>query len=300
MLKVEPWKKTPNGYETRANGQKVTLEKQGKDWVVLIGKTKYDLKAKKPQFGHAEGIIKHHFEKSAARIVFRYRLAKAVARSRPAFGVRTARGQLEDIFPTLWYENEKGDRWIPDFKKGFFMEPPEGFIYQWSRSPLSLHERCLKITQASEVEACPHPEDDIRKTYGWIDGIEGRECALCGGSQKRLGDTPWPDKWEAYGSKTIFHGEATYSADMAISLARPSPEELARIASRGLRAPVIFDLKDAIILAGSSCERCMNALAYRYGLDWGYARGSEEWERAGTSCFVCKKPETWEWLEKGQ
>ena len=44
----------------------------------------------------------------------------------------------------------------------------------------------------------------------------------------------------------------------------------------------------AVILVANSCERCMNALAYQYGLDWGYSIYSKEWHKAGTSCVHCR------------
>ena len=32
----------------------------------------------------------------------------------------------------------------------------------------------------------------------------------------------------------------------------------------------------------------MNVLADKYGLDWGYEEGSEEWKKTGTSCQFCE------------
>ena len=45
---------------------------------------------------------------------------------------------------------------------------------------------------------------------------------------------------------------------------------------------------DAVILSANSCERCMNVLAYQYGLDWGYPYLSEDWYKAGTACVFCR------------
>ena len=44
----------------------------------------------------------------------------------------------------------------------------------------------------------------------------------------------------------------------------------------------------AVILVANSCEKCMNALAYQYGLDWGYPLYSKDWHNCGTSCFHCR------------
>ena len=49
-----------------------------------------------------------------------------------------------------------------------------------------------------------------------------------------------------------------------------------------------YSLTEAIIIAATSCERCMNVLALKYGLNWGYEEGSEEWEKVGTSCQFCE------------
>lgn len=44
----------------------------------------------------------------------------------------------------------------------------------------------------------------------------------------------------------------------------------------------------SVILVANSCERCMNALAYEYGLSWGYPIYSKDWHKAGTSCIHCR------------
>jgi len=227
----------------------------------------------------------------AQRVSFQFRLAQAAKRD-----AKSPR------LPTLWYENKDGQRWVPDFDKEDGTNPPPGYHYQWSRNPLTLQDNCLKINTPEEVAACPHPEEDIRKTYGWIDGVEGRECARCKGSQTKNVSDPWPDKWDSSGSYNLMSGNSGYSADLVLALSRPSPAELLKAFERGyVGSPVVFELADAVILAASGCERCMNALAYRYGLDWGYARGSKDWDAAGTTCFICRRgPRIWEMLERGK
>ena len=49
-----------------------------------------------------------------------------------------------------------------------------------------------------------------------------------------------------------------------------------------------WTLGEAILIAANSCERCMNAMAYEYGLIWGYAIYSEEWHQTNTQCNFCK------------
>lgn len=48
-----------------------------------------------------------------------------------------------------------------------------------------------------------------------------------------------------------------------------------------------WDVADAIMVAGQSCERCLNVLCHRYNLKDGYPFGSEAYWRAGTSCRMC-------------
>ena len=49
-----------------------------------------------------------------------------------------------------------------------------------------------------------------------------------------------------------------------------------------------YTLEQAIWIYANSCERCMNALCYKYleGKD-GYEEYSEEWKKCGTSCDFC-------------
>jgi hypothetical protein len=45
---------------------------------------------------------------------------------------------------------------------------------------------------------------------------------------------------------------------------------------------------DAIIIASTACERCMNILAWQNGCSWGYPPTSESAAKAGTSCELCR------------
>lgn len=51
-----------------------------------------------------------------------------------------------------------------------------------------------------------------------------------------------------------------------------------------------FTLEQAIWVYANSCERCMNALEYKY-LDGksGYPEYSDEWKKCNTECDFCKK-----------
>ncbi len=48
-----------------------------------------------------------------------------------------------------------------------------------------------------------------------------------------------------------------------------------------------YKLGDAILLVAHFCERCLNVMCDAYKLGDGYAIGSEEEGKAGTSCDHC-------------
>jgi len=66
-----------------------------------------------------------------------------------------------------------------------------------------------------------------------------------------------------------------------------APESLVLALALGANNQKKYNLSDAIAIAGNCCEGCMNVLADRYGLDWGYKEGSEEHLRCGTRCNIC-------------
>ena len=185
------------------------------------------------------------------------------------------------MIPTLWYENKDGERWIPDYNADGPPDTnlPPGFIYQHSQFPTNLRESILYIVQKDEVEACEHSSENVQPTGGWIDGVEGRECKKCYGSQTKNVDDPWPEEWDAYGSRSVMSGNSGWSEDLALALvtAQSRPEGHPHLS-----------LGDAILVAAIACERCMNTLANQYGLDWGYEYMSDDWKKCGTSCQFCK------------
>ncbi len=195
--------------------------------------------------------------------------------------------------PILWWENEDGDRWVQSHGSE---APPPGYIYQWSRFPTQLREHCLRTVQQDEVDACPHPPELIKKDLGIIDSMEGRECMRCHGYQSKNKGDPWPDKWEAHGSREVMVGVSSWSDDLVIAMIRPNSEELTKAVERFGEEPRLLEMDDAILMAATSCERCLNGLRWRYGLDDGYPPYGTEWDKAGTSCFMCRETDVWDWL----
>lgn len=172
---------------------------------------------------------------------------------------------------TLWYENESGDKLVPDFKQGG-CGPPKGFIYQHSRFPTQLQHSVLRFVLREEVDACEHPPENVVKTYGWVDGVEGRECKKCHGTQvKKLAEC-WPMGWDACGAREMICGSQGWQESLALKLANSGE----------------YTLSESIIVTATCCERCMNALAHRYGLEWGYPEYSKDWYKTNTECDFCR------------
>ena len=171
---------------------------------------------------------------------------------------------------TLWYEDKDGN-FLGEPNYDTFEDPP-GSKYQVSRFPTQLTESHLELISQQDVDACPHAEEHIRKTYGWIDGVEGRECAACGGTQTKDIDQPWPDKWEGGGSREAMVGNSGWDEELVLAMVNSGD----------------YSLSDSIIVSATCCERCWNSLRYDYGLDDSYPEGSEDWHKSGTSCQFCE------------
>jgi hypothetical protein len=173
---------------------------------------------------------------------------------------------------------------------------PPGFVYQWSRFPKVLREVCYKTVQQDEVDACPHPADHVVADLGIIDTMEGRRCKACGGYQSKQKGEPWPDKWEAHGSQEVMAGESSWPTDLVLAMVRPNAHEMAMAIRHAGCPPRLLGMNDAILMAATSCERCLNALLWRYGVAEEYAPYSKHWDEAGTECAICKTPGVWDWL----
>lgn len=174
---------------------------------------------------------------------------------------------------TLWYEDANGER-LPKGEQWEIDEGrvPAGAVFQVSRFPRLLRRSTLRFVLAEEVRACEHPK--AAATNGWVDGIEGRECPECHGTQIRKVGEEWPGEWEASGAREFVAFECSWPDDLVTALVR----------SAGMNAGA------AVLWAGTACEGCLNVRAHEVGLSWGYAAGSEEHVRCNTTCEICKRP----------
>ena len=173
---------------------------------------------------------------------------------------------------TLWYENECGQ--VEDVKiKDLPGAHDSSFIYQHSQFPNELSHRVFRSVVEKEVESCEHPSECVQKTHGWIDGVEGRECNKCHGLQTKKVEEKWPEKWDAYGAREVCCGRSSWSEDLVLAMANSKD----------------YSLSQSILIAANACSRCMNSLAHKYGLSWGYKEKSPEWEKTNTECDFCKE-----------
>jgi hypothetical protein len=82
-------------------------------------------------------------------------------------------------------------------------------------------------------------------------------------------------------------GSKGFAEELVLAIVRPTLlERFKQILRYGWLAPV-HDYPWAVYKSADTCERCMNAMLHRYGLERGYREHSEEWHRAGTSCYMC-------------
>lgn len=176
---------------------------------------------------------------------------------------------------TLWYENRETGEKIPSMNGEICN--PEGADIRVTRFPNIVRTSHYRLFTQEKVDKCKHPHKYVEPTYGWIDGIVGRRCKLCGGTQTKKKWHFWPRKWEGGGQKEIFEVNSSWNEDLVMAIANSGD----------------YTLREAILIASIACERCMNALAYKYGLNDGYPEYSEEWKKCGTCCEFCKG-EGWE------
>lgn len=221
---------------------------------------------------------------------------------------------LDNNLYQIWYENEAGERFVPNLAGDMPPEVPSGFVYHHAQFASYVSHDVLKIVQRAEVDACPHAQ--TRPDGGLIDGLKGRRCTACGGYQCVRADQDWPQTWDASGSVRICTGTSGWPANLVLAMTRPTPEESALALERTEKrsvlgfvhpdyakatgaqvgdtmvargpAPKLYSLDDAILIAARACEGCMNVLLWRYGCNDGYPEDSDERKRAGTSCLFCR------------
>lgn len=86
--------------------------------------------------------------------------------------------------------------------------------------------------------------------------------------------------------------EASASEDLVLAMATGGKFSLTWSAPFWRRFPFTraarVPLEAALIIASEACSRCLNVLAYEYGLDWGYPEYGTEWQQTRTECPMCQ------------
>jgi hypothetical protein len=82
-----------------------------------------------------------------------------------------------------------------------------------------------------------------------------------------------------YGSNDVlFRSNSGCSSELVLALCRNLDPDNAKPQT----------LSNALIIASTACERCMNIMAFECGLEWGYPANSDSARKAGTSCELCR------------
>lgn len=84
--------------------------------------------------------------------------------------------------------------------------------------------------------------------------------------------------------RVFVEGKFLNAGDSYTHIGRSSQDLILAIANSG-----DYTLGESVILVAECCERCLNAISYKYtkGKE-GYPEGSDEWKRCGTVCTFCK------------
>lgn len=88
------------------------------------------------------------------------------------------------------------------------------------------------------------------------------------------------------GVRLMYTGTSSWPPDLVLAMTRPTAEERAKQVERYGSEAETYSLTQAILYA-AGCEHCINTLAHRHGLDWGYQANGPE-DRSRTRCVSCR------------
>ena len=174
----------------------------------------------------------------------------------------------------MWYEDEEGNR----FKCDDNLVRPTGAVSYHTQWPLEVTENTYLFYK--DGHSCRHPRKCVRRTFGWVSGVKGCKCDRCGSTKVGKKFIPFAFmKWE------IADGKSYHAFSGTTHVSRAGERTILAMANSG-----DFTLGEAIITYANACERCMNALAYKYenGAD-GYSEDSDEYKNCRTRCEFCSE-----------
>lgn len=172
----------------------------------------------------------------------------------------------------IWYEDEDGNIYRSDS----FEKPDKRCTTYHVCFPLEVHEEIRGVY--TNKCTCRHPLKYREITDGWIKGIKGCKCNLCG--KEKVGK-----KYIPFALMKWSDGASDYSImTSSIHIGGGNEDVILAMANSG-----DYTLSEAVCVFASACERCMNVLCYKYlnGKEE-YEEFSEEWKKAGTVCDFCK------------
>nr|DAO07742.1 MAG TPA: hypothetical protein [Caudoviricetes sp.] len=175
----------------------------------------------------------------------------------------------------IWYEDENGN--VINQKEDLMCKAPEKARTYHCCFPLQITECIYAVHSKSQKETCKHKRKYWKKDTGLIKGLKGHICTNCGCSQTRKWWQPWGRKWD-YGT------DITSLIDLHTSIGGANQDVIMAMVNSG-----DYTLQEALVVFSTACERCMNALAYKYlNGAYGYEEYSDEWKKCNTECDFCK------------
>ena len=182
---------------------------------------------------------------------------------------------VPEMLVSIWYEDRQGNKYYPT-QDDNPSTIDSSFCYQFSRFPHMLQTNMLYIVDPEVVENCEHPKNELIITYNYNENTKTKKCLNCHGSKTySIDDENFEDDNElkALGSVKFMTSNCGWSEDLVLAMYNSKD----------------YTLNQAIIISSTACERCLNALAHKYGLSWGYAEYSNEWKETNTKCEFCKE-----------
>jgi hypothetical protein len=149
---------------------------------------------------------------------------------------------------------------LTELERKFWFEDWEGNIVDEYDPDAFVYRHCFPLTLYEEYdEYCYHSKNPIIKF-------------LCQKSGKFYN---WISKGKEKTFKPMFTAHTTYSSMSDVIIAMLNSGD--------------YTLEQAVWICAKACERCSNALIYKYldGKD-GYAEYSDEWKKCNTVCDFCR------------
>lgn len=176
----------------------------------------------------------------------------------------------------IWYEDPEGNVYRPADEE-YLDSSPEGYTTYHSLFPLEITEHVYTVNDRKKKAECKHKRKWWKKDRDLIKGYKGHMCTRCGCTQTRKWYEPWGRNWDNGASVTpLIDFHTTIGGGNAAAII-------------GMVNSGDYTLSEALAVWASGCERCDNALAYKYtnGAD-GYPEDSDEYRACNTCCDFCR------------